>query len=372
MEPGLFKETWESFGKTLEEYINKKENEFRSDSFDVIIGFSRGGTILASIISCLLKDKFEEYFVAHKASFRPIPKGLSCKRDDPCFVMNLAGSTHEIQDINENLENELKKFAIRYNNDEPISVLVVDDNLTGATRITYIGDKLKEMGIVKYYKLLAYNHHPDFKGSKIEIIREFPLNADVFAMPWHTKHTKRDLVLKKDDNDKTKLNFYIKFSNELKWEELYEHFKTYDGYKVIKNPEANIFSIKNGASQFNLTKGIKEKIIVLSYTRVMFYPPKKCIKPIDNSNNNNKDLDTKSSLCLLGATKTKNVCLICSYLNCNTPLIKKILTFEKTQPELFIEELPLKGNVNKSLKPATENWFKNLMPMKIMQSKDEL
>lgn len=366
---GPFEEQWESFGSNLESFIKTNEKEFRRDVYDVIIGFSRGGTILAFMISCLLKDYFEEYAKPHKASVRPIPKGLSCKRDDPCFVMNLPASTHEIKDINKNLENDLQEFTKRYNNSEPISVLVVDDNLTGATRISSIENKLKEMGCVKLYKKLAYVRNPAATFSNIRTIREFPNDFDYFIMPWHIDHGKKDLALQKDDGDVTKLKFYINVSNEFKLEELQEELKK--DYNVRRNPGANTIHIKNGASIFSIKKTDTGKFIELSYTSDKFYPPKQCLKPIDNSNGGNGAFENLS-ICSLGANKTKVACLICSYLNCNTPLIKKILTLIKIQPILCIEEFAPEGKINKTLKSATEEWFKSLMPMKIAQNKNEL
>ena len=367
---GAHKETWAAFGETLENYIVEHEKEFKTASYDVIIGFSRGGTILAFIISCILKDKFEEYkSKPYKASVRPIPQGLSVKREDPCFVMNLPASIHEIQDMDECLNDDLEQFAKLYNNSEPISVLVVDDNLTGATRVANLGDKLKENGWVKSYKLLAYNRHPEFTKSNIQTIREFPEDSDYFIMPWHIEHPKKDLVLQNNDTDKTKLNFYMNVSNEFMLDDLYEVLKK--DYNVIRRKsESTIFSIKNGASIFNIKKNGEDDFIELSYTSVMFYPPKQCLKQTKDENNNHRAFD--KSLCLSGANMTKFSCLLCSYLNCNIPLIKKILTFEKNPKNLYVREIAPNGNINKTLKPAAEDWFASLMPMDIVQKKDDV
>jgi len=367
---GAYEETWTSFGETIENYLTEYEKEYIRASYDVIIGFSRGGTILAFIISCILKDKFEEYkSKPHKASVRPIPQGLSVKRDAPCFVMNLPASIHEIQDIDECLNDDLEHFAKLYNNSEPISVLVVDDNLTGATRVTNLGDKLKENGWVKSYKLLAYNRHPEFTKSDIQTIRDFPKDSDYFIMPWHIEHPKKDLVLQNNDIDNTKLNFNINVSNEFILDELYEELKKYYNVRRMKS-DAIIFSIKNGASQFNIKKNDTDDFIELSYTSVMFYPPKQCLKQSEDENNNHKAFD--KSLCLFGANMTKFSCLLCSYLNCNIPLIKRILTFEKNPKNIYVEEIAQNGNINKTLKPAAEKWFASLMPMNIVQKKDDV
>lgn len=369
---GPYEESWASFGETLEHYFAEHEEEYIKASYDVIIGFSRGGTILAGIISCILKDKFEEYkSKPHKASVRPIPQGLYVKREDPCFVMNLPASVHEIQDIDIHLANDLEQFAKLNNNSEPISVLAVDDNLTGATRITNLGNKLKENGWVRSYKLLAYNRHPDFTKSDIQTIREFPEGADYFIMPWHIEHPKKDLVVQNNDTDATKLKFNINISDEFILDDLYEVLKK-EGYNVRRSKsDAMIFSIKNGATQFNIEKNDADDFIGLSYTSVMFYPPKQCLKQIGNGNNCHRAFD-KKSLCASGATVTRASCLLCSNLNCNIPLIKRILTFDKNPKNVYVEEIVPNGEINKTLKPAAEEWFASLMPMNIVQNKDDV
>ena len=368
---GAHQETWVTFGETLEEYMETHKEEFERASYDVIIGFSRGGTILAGIISCMLKDKFEEYKLKpHKASVRPIPQGLYVKREDPCFVMNLPASIHEIQDINKYLANDLEQFAKQNNNSEPISVLAVDDNLTGATRITNLGNKLKENGWVRSYKLLAYNRHPDFTKSDIQTIREFPEGADYFIMPWHIEHPKIDLFVVNNDTDATKLKFYINVSYEFRLDDLYEVLKK-EGYNVRRSKSNDIISIKNGATQFNIKKNDGDDFIELSYTSVMFYPPKQCLKQIGNGSEYHRAFD-KKSLCESGATVTKVTCLLCSYLNCNIPLIKRILTFDKNPTNIYVEEIAPNGKVNKKLKPGAEEWFSSLMPMNIVQKKNDV
>jgi len=369
---GAHQETWATFGETLEKYIETREEEFKRASYDVIIGFSRGGTILAGIISCMLKDKFEEYkSKPHKASVRPIPQGLYVKREDPCFVMNLPASVNEIQDINEHLANDLEQFAKQNNNSEPINVLAVDDNLTGATRVTNLGNKLKENGWVRSYKLLAYNRHPDFTKSDIQTIREFPEGADYFIMPWHIEHPKKDLVVGNNDTNATKLKFNINVSDEFRLDDLYELLKN-EGYSVRRSrSDATIFSIKNGATLFNIKKNDSDDFIELSYTSVMFYPPKQCLKQIGNGSESLRAF-YKKSLCESGATVTKVTCLLCTNLNCNIPLIKKILTFDKNPTNIYVEEIAPNGKVNKTLKPAAEDWFASLMPMNIVQTKNDV
>ena len=98
-------ETWEDFGLNLRSYIEANEKQLTRDSYDVILGFSRGGTILAFAFGCMLKDYLHEYSDPPKASVRPIPRGLTCKRDSPCFVMDHPASNNEIRDIKNYLED---------------------------------------------------------------------------------------------------------------------------------------------------------------------------------------------------------------------------------------------------------------------------
>ena len=102
----------------------------------------------------------------------------------------------------------------------------------------------------------------------------------------------------------------------------------------------------------------------------MFYPPKQCLKQIEDKNNNRRAFD--KSLCLFGANMTNFSCLLCSYLNCNIPLIKRILTFENIPKNLCVEEIAPNGKINKTLKPAAHKWFTGLMPMNIVQKKDDM
>lgn len=369
---GPYEESWACFGETLKKYFVENQEEYIQASYDVIIGFSRGGTILAGIISCILRDEFEEYgSKPHKASVRPIPQGLYVKREDPCFVMNLPASVSEIKDIDKFLAKDLEDFAKLHNNSEPISVLAVDDNLTGATRVTNLGNKLKENGWVRSYKLLAYNRHPDFTKSDIQTIREFPEDYDYFIMPWHIDHKKKDLVVHSNDTDTTKLKFNINVSDEFKLNDLYVLLKS-EGYNVRRSKsDSIIFSIKNGATQFNIKKNDEDDFIELSYTSVMFYPPKQCLKKIGNGNDYHRAFDDKS-ICESDAAVTKVSCLLCSYLNCNVALIKKILTFDENPKNLCVEEIAPSGVINKKLKPAAEEWFASLMPINIVQNKDDV
>ena len=370
---GPYEESWASFGETIDNYFREHKEEYIQASYDVIIGFSRGGTILAGIISCILRDEFEEYkSKPHKASVRPIPRGLYVKREDPCFVMNLPASTSEVEDIDKYLENDLENFAKRNNNSEPISVLVVDDNLTGATRVKNLGKKLKENGWVRSYKLLAYNRHPDFTKSDIQTIRDFPENADYFIMPWHIDHKKKDLVVQSNDTDATKLKFNINVSSEFRLNDLYEALKI-EGYNVRRRKsDAIIFSIQIGATQFNIIKKDADNFIELSYTSVMFYPPKQCLKKIGNGNNCHRAFDKKSICESDAGAVTKASCLLCSNLNCNVPLIKKILTFDENPKNIYVEEIAPNGIINEKLKPAAEEWFASLMPMNIVQNKNDI
>jgi hypoxanthine phosphoribosyltransferase len=202
-------ETWKKFGKHLEKYIESHKMELDEESYDVILGFSRGGTILAYAFACLLKDsKSAKYSNLTKASVRSIPGGMTYKKSDPCFVMDLPASRQERDDIIKYLKRDLENFSIKHNDGKPINVLIMDDNLTGATRVKFLQNILNKMvPLVQKHNTLAYIRHKAFLEDEIPTIRSFPRGKDIFVMPWHKPHEKKYLKLKHNDIDLTKLVF---------------------------------------------------------------------------------------------------------------------------------------------------------------------
>jgi len=183
-------EDWEPFGKQLKDFISNNRENLESESYDVILGFSRGGVILALSFACLLKDgNSKVYSKLSKASVRPIPRGFVIKTNDPCFIMNQAASKAEIDDITKNLKQDLEDFAKDCNNGKPINVLIMDDNLTGATRVKFLEDFVDDMKPfpVANRKTLAYVRHKAFLKEEIPTILGFPEDAEIFVMPWHEK-----------------------------------------------------------------------------------------------------------------------------------------------------------------------------------------
>lgn len=339
-------ESWEDFGKNLKAYIRNRREELVKDSFDLILGFSRGGTILGYTFACLIKDIISEYSNLSKASVRSIPKGINCKRENPCFVMDHPASNSEAKDITNVLQSDLEEFAKRKNNSEPISVLIIDDNLTGATRMNFLEETLCKMSCVKLCKKLAYVRHPAFLS--MPTITTYPEGTNYFTMPWHEPHEKRDLNIQSIEPNLTKLKFLIKVSNEFNLQKLLNGLN--NDYCIKGN------MVINGASIFLLNKQIinKDNVLELNFMTNYFYPPKDCL-------NSKGGAFGKQSLCSLGASKTIGVCLACSCLNCNLRLIKKILNLEKVQSISVITEFR-KKEINKDLKLAIKEWFKISIP----------
>ena len=266
----IFYEEWRDFGENLKSYIESNKEELVKDSYDIILGFSRGGTILAYSFSCLLKDMIGEYSDIHKACVRPIPKGFTCKKNNPCFVMDHPTSLHEREDITKFLIIDLKKFSKERKN--PISVLIMDDNLTGATRVRFLEDELSKMSssCVKSFKKLAYVRHNSFLP--ISTIREFPEDYKVFVMPWHIPHSKKELDVQIEEINGYKMSIFFKVDNLFNLRHFKEEMQKFYPIKEIL--------IVNGASNFCVkTKKIHDDNFVELIPHInMFYPPKQCLK----------------------------------------------------------------------------------------------
>ncbi len=351
----IFYEKWIDFGKNLESYIESNKEELVKDSYDVILGFSRGGTILAYSFACLLKDTILEYSNIDKACVRPIPKGFTCKKNNPCFVMDHPTSLHEMTDIRQILMNDLKELS--ESRDNPLNVLIMDDNLTGATRVHFLEDELMKMSssCVKSFKTLAYVHHNSFLP--ISTIREFPVGYKVFVMPWHIPHSKKELDVQSEEINGYKMSIFFKVDNLFNLGHFKDEMEKF--YPIKKN------LIVNGASNFcvKITKMHDGNFVELITTNNMFYPPKQCLKS-EKSENSYEEFDLSEFLpiCSLGVSKTMNVCLTCSHLNCNKSLFKEVLNIVKSQTISF----EIKNNQN--LKSAINDWFTSSMPeIKLME-----
>lgn len=139
-------ESWDDFGFNLKDFIFETKSEyFKKNAIDLIIGFTRGGMILASCFSTLLRDHFKDdiYNVNNsmRGSLRPIPSGISVKRyDKDCFIMDQDALKEETDDI-PHLLKEISKFRQKLietsglPSNYVLQILLVDDNLTASTRI---------------------------------------------------------------------------------------------------------------------------------------------------------------------------------------------------------------------------------------------
>lgn len=344
-----YRETWTNFGKNLETYIKTHKEELEKDNFDVILGFSRGGTILAYAFACLLKDIIPQYSKLAKASVRSIPKGITCKREDPCFVMDRPASTNESKDITITLQKDLEEFSKSKNGSEPISVLIMDDNLTGATRVNFLEEVLGKMSCIKLCKKLAYVRHPAFLP--IPTMTTYPEGKKYFTMPWHMPHEKKNLNVQSNKPDLVKLKFHAKVSNEFNLQKLLD--KLNDEYGIKKN------LVINGASVFILNKKkIKDdNFLEINLMINYFYPPKSCL----NSNHSNNGAFDKLSLCSLGANKSMGCCVVCSCMYCNLRLIQRLVSLEKIQT-ISVKTGFRKKEIDMNLKLAIKEWFKISMP----------
>lgn len=355
-------ETWDDFGSNLKSYIESNKDELIQDSYDVILGFSRGGSILAYTFACMLKDSLDEYSDPHKASVRPIPKGFACKRDNPCFIMDHPASHHEKKDILNELEKDLKEFA-RIHEIKKLNILVMDDNLTGGTRVSFLEDELNKMkNCVNLTKTLAYVRHPAFLPMRT--ITKFPEGKDFFIMPWHKLHHKKDLDLPNEEIDLVKIRFSIKVN---------ETFNLTDFIVNLNNYYASRANfLINGASIFYLreSKIQNDNFVELNLIPNKFYPPKQCLKS-ENAELNGKVFGSEPSflslcsLCTSDTCRTMGVCLVCSILNCNKRLLEKALT--ATNSQTIAIDLEFNGTNNPNMKIAIKNWLlKSLSEIKFL------
>ena len=361
-----YKESWEKFGRNLEEYISFNKIDLESESYDIILSFSRGGSILAFAFSCLLKDKCPKaYSDPLKASVRPIPRGLLIKKNDPCFVMNQAATDQEIEDIINNLREDIKRFCDEHNNGNPINILIMDDNLTGATRVKFLEDVLDDMNdLVHSHKTLAYVRHRAFLESEIPTIIKFPESKaiEIFSMPWHKpSEQRRDLKFDNEIRDLVKIKFCMVTDDTL--DEFKKKIKMIKYYRIKERGINNI--LVNGASEFIVEDHTINRVIKLNYISHKFYPSKKCLlveELLKKEITNEKD-NKYLKLCSLNkGERTKGSCLACSILNCNKEMLDNALDSSKS--ESISIELGF-DNENSNLMHAITDWLHQKFPGKV-------
>lgn len=361
--PTKWFETWDNFGKNLKNYIINNKEYLEKENFDIILGFSRGGVILAFAFACLLKDHSKKYSKLQKASVRPIPNGIVRKINDPCFIMNQAASNIEIDDILNNLESELKKFSKDYAANEKLNILLMDDNLSGATRVKYLEDILEDMksSIVHEHKTLAYVRHKLFSKEEIPTIIDFPEKADIFIMPWHDFHETRDLKFKNEENDLTKLNNFkliLRFKKHESVKDIEKFFKDINKEKFYRF-KCNF--IINGASEFLTQIDNATGYLKLNYMPNKIYPPKRCLKPQNSDANGDDMAGIFYPLCQdANPEPTGATCLACSIINCNRELFRRVLV--ASNGNNFAEiDLKYEGENSETLKEKIEICMKELI-----------
>jgi len=358
-----FPESWEDFGRILDNYIHSNITTLDQKSYDVILGFSRGGTILANAFACLLKDNGSKiYSDPLKASVRPIPRGLTLKAKDSCFIMNQAATYQEVSDIIENLERDLvdyKENIIRgINKGVPINVLIMDDNLTGATRVSFLEDILEDMksrGIVANHDTLAYVRHRNFLESEIPTIRAFPKDPkiEMFSMPWHKpSHEKKDLHFQDENIDLIKFKFKIDTNKTL--DEFKKSIASIKHFRIRREK-----FLVNGSSEF-LLEYDPRGVIGLNFLTNKYYPPKRCL---ESGKLQMADVDADPlylPICSFYRGKlTIGCCLMCSVLNCNEELFRE--SIESANSEAIFIEL-IFGHINDELQDAIKAWMLKRFP----------
>lgn len=352
MEP--INESWSHFGEHLKEFLLDNEKGLVEDDFDLIIGFSRGGVILSNILSCLIKDKCEHYKEnLHKLSLRNIPNGIYAKSDDSCFLINKTATLAELDDIHKYLENDLKIFYSEYCEKEQkqLNILVVDDNLTGSTRIFGAKSVLKELDFVGTVKTLAYTRVIDFKVPKLDYqIREYPPKALFFIMPWHHVHIEPQHPIFLDKTAKTNLVFTFECDCKINFNKIINDIEQAVPYCQIDKHDDEDFDIKDcvnfriGTSDLGLHNNKVQNTLDLYCLINKIYPPKACLNGNEIFENN-----------LCKNEKSTDLCTLCTTLNCNTDFFKILFNnggFSKIKIEYLYEDL-----ISKSVLNSVNLWF---------------
>jgi hypothetical protein len=354
-------ETWEDFGKNIESFLNKHEDEFQK--VDLIVGFTRGGFILATVVSTLLRDIFEE--TARKkpvfASLRPIPAGITYKTySHPCFAMDSPMSPEEEADYRQ-LIRDIRQFKEKFHKTEKIlNVIIVDDNLTGATRLFAYKNALEEKLPFAKVKTLAYTRLGVFEYPKLDYqIREYPPDTAYFIMPYHKDHGTFELpVLRMRP-------ICLVLKDTSNFQSLYMDLRKLKGkFGVVKRQKGKSIMLQRGASVINLAKEGNQ--VVLNFFYDKYYPPKRCLRRKDEF----KNLGTFEefslwSLCGLGAQKADTICFYCSSLNCNYDILKTVLLRLNGQANFEVHQIPESAK-DSILSIAVRNWlnrFKESLPL---------
>ncbi|ODS35715.1 MAG: hypothetical protein A7315_05220 [Candidatus Altiarchaeales archaeon WOR_SM1_79] len=341
-------ESWQSFGDNLNEFIEKHNDDLIKDSFDLILGFTRGGYIVALALSALLRDKFKEAYdieeKPYKASVRAIPSGITTKRyRHPCFVMHDAASKEDMEDLRSSLEYNLREFKKTIEEEnfqkiDKVNVLLVDDNLTGSTRLLTFAKEMRKWDFLDV-KTLCYVRHKAFEIPKFDYeISKFPQNYDYFVMPWHVEEKPKDLNIDRPVQRfafKCKLNstFDInKFQRRLRMLiPSYQHEFTYSN--------TNIYIFNRGETYVEMQ--LNEDEISFRYIYNKFYPPKRCLIQREPGFKKLIGMDKALSFCEDDSNLIlhTNTCLVCAFLNCNRDFLESIIIENEPVNKLIISPI---------------------------------
>lgn len=359
-------ENWRDFGDNLRDYIKDNRDLLEENSYDLMLSFSRGGTILAFALACLLKDSEKgEYCKPFKASVRAIPTGIVVKKNNPCFVMDHPASDDEKKDILRNLQRELKLFSKDFNKGNPLNILIIDDNLTGATRIKYLDRLLAQIknethNLIGEHQMLGYVRHNMFNKLEIPTIRTFPENKDIFVMPWHDPHPTKEL--KFVHNNVNVAQFFITIKLNCHFESFIDNVETKCG---IDYEYCNYF-VRNGASNFFINKpeDTRRDSVDIYFKRNLLYPPKVCLYSTGDKRETSSDNSGIEfhELCDLVGYKNFDVCNICAYLNCNKKLIIDVFMAAANSNDIsmnivFLEKEDTLEKEKTNLKCGVEKWI---------------
>jgi len=242
-------------------------------------------------------------------------------------------------------EHELKK----------INVLLVDDNLTGSSRMDWMIEQISRLDFITL-KTLAYTRHPSFITPSLSyIIRDYPKGTSFFVMPYHKVNNK--VTLKNVDVSEM-VTFSLRYKDKINLEILkndIECLRDFTKAGLVDRGEYKHITIKRGESAMNFAIGVNE--IIFMYLPQKWYPPKKCLKgehPI-----------FKTSLCkYCGVTLDANYCTLCSYLHCNFDIIQLLVQWEDGDRVMGV--YGRNPSTPKDLIHVAEEWLKDNFGSKIV------
>lgn len=341
-----YEETWENFGATLKAFFDFNRTRLCDENFDLIMGFSRGGLILATVISCMISDLCLEKGKRGLTPLRSIPGGIAKKSyRDSCFLMMAPVSNDELDDI-EKLKEDLISFK---GTKDSLKILLVDDNLTGSSRLYAIKKKIEEEIEGSVVKTLTYVRHHVFTRPKIDyVVREYPEGADYFVMPWHIVHHARILM---------PLDEIITVSLMVETTPQYNFSKTKSKiikYLKTKNPflqfvdEENILGLIMGENRLWMKK--MNNHVLIKQAHFKYYAPKKCLE--------GGIREEGEPLCKIEGRRDAKHCFVCSFLNCCGDVITHIK--ESSGVSNKIKMKIGDKEVTESLSKTIEKWWVGL------------